>query len=108
PAGPRRLGADLLPDPHQLAGLADRHAADPAAAGLAAARSATADVRADRADRLAPSRQSTRLAGRARTTLLIVNPSRAHMAGSVSIGQRACTLISGPSCCPASRRWQPA
>ena len=46
-AGGLRLAADVLPDPHQLAGGADRHAADPATAGLAGTGGAAADERAD-------------------------------------------------------------
>ncbi len=59
-AGRSGLAADLQAVAHQLARLAGGHPADPAVAGLAAARSAAADDRADRPDRLAAPRQLTR------------------------------------------------
>lgn len=112
---------------HQLARLAGGHPADPAVAGLAAARSAAADDRADRPDRLAAPRQLTRSVRRPRTAFLIhkgktscslaqlrhrhlpdCDLAATQTAGSDSIGQRGWTLIAGPSCWPASRRWQPA
>lgn len=55
----------------RLARLAGGHPADPAVAGLAAARSAAADDRADRPDRLAAPRQLTRSVRRPRTAFLI-------------------------------------